>query len=175
MIGGKGKRILTFAGRHAQIVSLLATATPGGDSLAFFEEQLGWVNGGGEGPRRPHARHPHPVRRGGGPGESSLTVAERFAGGRPGVTAQDVLDSPFVLVGEMAAIKDQLVEIQERYGIDYVTLSEGFAYAIAPVVEELSALTATTDRPRRDRGGRQHGNVRRQGRHRHRGRSRPRS
>ena len=34
--------------------------------------------------------------------------------------------------------KDQLVgRIQERYGISYMTLSEGLAWELAPVVDEL--------------------------------------
>jgi len=71
-------------------------------------------------------------------GESSRSVAERVAQAR-NMSTQEVLDSPFALVGDHVAIRDQLVEVHERYGISYFTLSEDLAWQIAPVVGQLSA------------------------------------
>ena len=55
-----------------------------------------------------------------------------------GMTAAEVLASPFLLVGDLSRIKDHLVEIAQRFGVSYVTLSEDLAWQIAPVIEDLS-------------------------------------
>ena len=54
------------------------------------------------------------------------------------MTADEVLESPFMLVGDLARMKDHLVGLQELYGISYVTLSEDLAWEIAPLVAGLS-------------------------------------
>jgi hypothetical protein len=50
----------------------------------------------------------------------------------------DVLASPFMIVGDIPMIRDHLIEVVERYGTPYLTISEDLGWAIAPVVEELS-------------------------------------
>jgi hypothetical protein len=65
-------------------------------------------------------------------------VAERVATAS-GMGIDDILTSPFGMVGDPAAIRDHFVEIHERYGISYFTLNEELAGQIAPVIAELSA------------------------------------
>ncbi len=55
------------------------------------------------------------------------------------MTADDVLESPFALVGDHDEIRDHLLDVHDRYGISYFTVSEDLAWKIAPVVEELSS------------------------------------
>jgi hypothetical protein len=55
-----------------------------------------------------------------------------------GMTPEEALESPFVLVGDLARIKDHLIEVRERFGVTYVTVSEDLAWQIAPIVKELS-------------------------------------
>jgi probable F420-dependent oxidoreductase len=138
MIGARGKRMLSFAARHAQIISVLAGMTPGGSSLGGFEEQLGWINDARReredltlGLRIPFGELART-------GEGAREVAERF-GSQRGMTADDVLESPFVLVGDLASIKDHLFEIRERFGVSYITLSEDFAWQLAPIIGDLAA------------------------------------
>jgi len=138
MIGGRGKRMLTMAAQKAQIISILAATSEGGNRLSGFEEQLGWISAaGGFGREDLMVGIRIPFGELAAPGESPRLVAERFGGPRR-MTADEVLESPFVLVGDLASIKDHLVEIQERYGVSYITLSEGLAWQIAPIVKELS-------------------------------------
>jgi probable F420-dependent oxidoreductase len=138
MIGGRGRRMLSMAAKEAQIISILAATSEGGNRLAGFEEQLSWIaEAGGRERNDLMVGIRIPFGQVVAPGESPRAVAERFAS--RGMTPEDVLESPFVLVGDLARIKDHLAEIQERYGISYVTVSEDLAWQIAPVVRELSA------------------------------------
>ncbi|MGD9797258.1 MAG: TIGR03621 family F420-dependent LLM class oxidoreductase [Acidimicrobiia bacterium] len=136
MIGAREKRMLGFAAREAQIVSVLAATGEGGNRLEGFERQLGWI-ADARGDRTDLVVGLRvPAGELAAPGESARSVAARF-GGRVGLTADEVLDSPFVLVGDLARIKDHLVEIRERFGVTYLTLSEELAFQIAPVIEEI--------------------------------------
>jgi probable F420-dependent oxidoreductase len=135
MIGGRGKRLLSYAAREAQIISLLAQAKEGGGSLDAFEEQLRWVAEAGGNRDQVGIRIPFGELV--SPGESPLPAAERI-GSRLGMTAEEVLESPFVLVGDLARMKDHLVEVRERFGVTYLTLSEDLAWQVAPIIEELS-------------------------------------
>lgn len=139
MIGGRGKRMLSFAAREAQIISILPATTEGGTRLAGFEQQLRWIEEAG-------GRHRDdlllgiriPTGRVAGPGESGRAVAQEFAS-RTGMPVDDVLASPFAVVGDLAMIRDHLVEVAETYGTRYMTFSEEQAWAISPIVAELGS------------------------------------
>ncbi len=138
MIGARAKRMLSFAAREAHIVSVLAAPSEGGNRLAGFEQQLRWIDEAGGNERRDLRLGIRiPFGELAGPGESTHSVAERI-GGRVAMSADEVLDSPFVLVGDLARIKDHLIAINERFGVSYVTVSEDLGWKIARVVEELS-------------------------------------
>jgi len=64
--------------------------------------------------------------------------AERLAGLFPSLTADDLLDSPFVLIGTRAQMVEQLLERRERFGLSYVVVFEPAHVDMAPVVEELA-------------------------------------
>jgi probable F420-dependent oxidoreductase len=138
MMGVRGPRMLRLAARHAQIISVLFSDAPGGKSRAAFEEQLQVVTDAG-------ARERDDVQLGiriplgliTGPGESADGAAATL-GARVGMSAEEVLDSPYAVVGDPARVRDGLVELAERYGITYVTLSGDLAWQLAPVVDELS-------------------------------------
>jgi probable F420-dependent oxidoreductase len=138
MIGGRGKRMLSMAAREAQIISILAAPSEGGSRLAGFEEQLSWIAGAGSGRDDLMVGVRIPFGEVAGPGESSIAVAERL-GARTGLRARDVLESPFFVVGELGDIKEHLLDIQGRYGISYITVSEDLAWQIAPIVRELGS------------------------------------
>jgi probable F420-dependent oxidoreductase len=135
MIGARGKRMLTWAARHAQMVNILMVPS-GADALAGFAQQLAWVDEArGDrddlviGVRIPFGELC-------ASGENARTVAGRWAD-RFGITPHDVLRSPFMLVGELARMTDHLLELRQRYGITHVTLSEDFAWQVAPIVADL--------------------------------------
>lgn len=62
-------------------------------------------------------------------------AAERFSP----FTSQDVLDTPFLLIGTIDEIADQLRERRERYGFSFITVHEPFMRAFAPVIGRLRA------------------------------------
>ena len=69
--------------------------------------------------------------------ESWRTAVDRYAL-RTGMTVDDVLETPFAVVGDLAGIKDRLLSIHERFGISYFTISEDLAWQIAPIISELA-------------------------------------
>ena len=62
-------------------------------------------------------------------------AAERFAP----FTPEDVLDTPFLLIGTIDEIADQLRERRERYGFSFITVHEPFMRDFAPVIGRLRA------------------------------------
>jgi hypothetical protein len=60
----------------------------------------------------------------------------RFAG----VSTDDVLGSPIVLVGSEAEVADRLRERRDRWGYSYTCLTQEYAHSFAPIV---AALTGT--------------------------------
>jgi probable F420-dependent oxidoreductase len=138
MIGARGRRMLSFAAREAQIISVLAATAEGGNRLAGFEQQLRWIDDAGGASRSDLLLGIRvPFGELVASGSSSEGAAERW-GDRMGMTAAEVLASPFLLVGDLSRIKDHLVEIAQRFGVSYVTLSEDLAWQIAPVIDDLS-------------------------------------
>jgi alkanesulfonate monooxygenase SsuD/methylene tetrahydromethanopterin reductase-like flavin-dependent oxidoreductase (luciferase family) len=142
MIGGGGKRMLTLAARRANIISLIVQLTGNADSRrAMFEEQLGWITAAG-GRDRNDLRLGVRVFFGAvtGAAESRRAAAERLA---PmfRMEPDEVLASPFGMIGSPGEIRDHFIEINERYGITYFTLNEDLALAAGSVIEELSTRT----------------------------------
>jgi hypothetical protein len=138
MIGGRERRMLTFAAREAQILSVLPAAGEGGTSLAGFQRQLGWIAEARGARNDLMVGLRIPFGELAGLGESRRAAAERFAA-RTGMSPEDALGSPFALVGDLPSVADHLREIGERFGVSYVTVSEELAWQIAPVVAELGA------------------------------------
>ena len=54
-----------------------------------------------------------------------------------GLTPDDVLASPFVLVGSVAEIVERLQERRERWGYTYYTVQQPSAHEFAPVIQAL--------------------------------------
>lgn len=137
IIGGRGRRMLRMAAREAQIISILFGTGPGAARLQAFERQLGWIHEAGGagrddlqiGLRIPMGRI---LRSGESAHEAAAGVGERL-----GLTAEEVLASPFAVVGDHGRIKAHLLELAERYAISYITISEELAWQMLPVVKEL--------------------------------------
>ena len=69
--------------------------------------------------------------------EERRAAAERLAADLP-VTAEEILDSPVVLIGSVDEIVETLQERRERYGFSYIVVLEPVVEAFAPVVERLA-------------------------------------
>ena len=56
------------------------------------------------------------------------------------LTPDEILDSPFLLIGTHDEMADTLVSRRERYGISYWVVFEPAMEALAPVVQRLRGL-----------------------------------
>jgi probable F420-dependent oxidoreductase len=140
-IGAGGKRMLAFAAREADIVGIIAQANPRGsldearDSEALLARKVAWVR------EAAGARF----------GQLELGVliwnvavtddrqgtAEQIAAAR-GLRVEQVLGSPYYLIGSVEAIIEQVMALRERYGISYLTVFPTDVEAFAPVVARLA-------------------------------------
>jgi probable F420-dependent oxidoreductase len=143
VIGGGSKRILSIAAREADVVGInvdLRFGHVGREVLekigpASWDERVRWVREAA-GDRwdeidlqaltfvvnigRPHA-------------DVAAEMAPLF-----GVSAEEAVDIPLVMVGTVEEICDQLLERRKRWGFNYIVVHEGEMDAFAPVVERLA-------------------------------------
>jgi probable F420-dependent oxidoreductase len=143
LIGGGGRRVLTLAGRVADIVGLNIALGSGRidesagptATAASTLEKIGWVRDAA-GDRfdqielqvRVHLAMVTDDRAG---------VAEVVAPGF-GLTPAEALDSPHALAGTVEEIVEQCLERRARFGISYIGLGLDALDAMAPVVEALA-------------------------------------
>jgi probable F420-dependent oxidoreductase len=64
-------------------------------------------------------------------------AAEELARHWTQLTPEEILESPFVLVGTITEMVDDLLTRRERWGFSYVTIFEPYLDAFAPVVDRL--------------------------------------
>jgi probable F420-dependent oxidoreductase len=146
LIGGGRRRVLTLAGREADIVGILTTSVATGTVVDDASERLAgavtqklaWVREGAG------ARYPDI--------ELSLIPTLLFeedreraasdlisARGWNGVTPSDVLAMPSVFIGSVSEIVDQMEERRARYGFSYYVVSDRLLDGAAALVARLSA------------------------------------
>jgi probable F420-dependent oxidoreductase len=145
LVGGGRRRVLTLAGRTADIVGILTTSVASGvvvddasERLAdAVSRKLAWVREGA-GSRYPDL-------------ELSLIPTLIFAEAREraaaeliqargwqGVTVAEVLAMPSVFIGSLDAIVDQMEERRTRYGFSYYVVSDRQLDRLAPLVARLA-------------------------------------
>lgn len=143
LVGGGGKKVLSFAARSADIVGLNVDLRHGviddrsgpnatDDATA---EKLGWIRDAA-GDRfdelelhvRVHLAIVTDDRDG-----MAATLGPAF-----GLSAEQALRSPHALAGSVDQIADDLVERRERWGISYIGLGLDALHAFAPVVARLA-------------------------------------
>jgi probable F420-dependent oxidoreductase len=156
-IGGGGKRILSFAAREADIVSLDPIGTPAGTkdlapiSAEAMNQQIGWVR------EAAAARFDSLVlhtlvyvvivtedRR-----QAAEQVVQFLSSLPPtfmsntGRSVAEVLASPRFLIGTVAQITEELLACRERYGLSYITVVDlpgmpSNIDALSPIVAQLA-------------------------------------
>jgi len=143
MIGGGAKRILTIAGREADIVSLnfdnstgrLGPEGIGSSTAELTDQKIEWIRAGA----------------GSRFDDIELEIAAYFtvvtddgAGVRGkmgpmfGLSAEAMAEHPNVLIGSIDEICDRIVERRGRFGISYVSFGSSSMEAVAPVVARLA-------------------------------------
>ena len=65
------------------------------------------------------------------------SAAEAAAERLPGLTADDVLDSPFLFIGTVPEMAAQALQWRERFGVSYFSVFEPAMRDFAPVIERL--------------------------------------
>lgn len=143
LLGGGGKKMLTLAGREADIVHMNFNLNEGRLNptmvrtglAAATDEKVGWIREAA-GSRFEHIELGLTIFR------ASVTddrdaVAQAFA---PMVEleARDILELPHFLVGTVEQIVDDLQERRERFGVSHIVLPDEAAEGLAPVVERLA-------------------------------------
>jgi len=142
MIGGGSKRVLSLAGREAQIVSFnfdnssgkIGPGVPTSDAEAT-DQKVAWV-------REAAGERFDELELEIGAYFTFVTdqgqaTAEAMAP-RMGLSVEQMMSHPHALIGSVDAICDELQRRRERYGISYITVGDTVADAFAPVVARLS-------------------------------------
>jgi len=133
LIGGGGKRVLSLAGRYADIVGINPTLVEGkvtaetaaDSTLERVREKVGWVRSAAE----KEGRDPDAIE------FNSLTfvtaISDDPSGLRnalasgSGMTLEQVANCPLFLTGSAGEIREQLQKRREEAGISYVVIQGG--------------------------------------------------
>jgi probable F420-dependent oxidoreductase len=143
VLGGGGRKMLSLAGRLGDIVSV-ATENNGrsdpavlgpGITRAAVAAQIGWVRDAA-GERFDRIELNLRVR-------MAAIGVDREAEARAGAqgmdcSADDLLGSPFCLLGRKEEVADQLLRTRDELGISYFTVSQRHMEQMAPVVARVA-------------------------------------
>ncbi len=144
IIGGTGDRLLQIGALYADILGVagvfqipgqppgtfrLATAAEAAERVAYARDLAG--------PRADDIEWHLLVQAVVVTGNRRAAAEELIAAHGSDMTVEQVLETPYLLLGTVAEIAEQLREHRERYSFSYVTVHQGFMEAFAPVVAEL--------------------------------------
>jgi len=143
LIGGGGKRVLTIAAREADIVGINATMSAGVVGRDAFDTMTadaveGKVNIVREAAGARWNEIEMNIRAFLVNITNDTATAAEGIGRMIGVTAAEVLDTPFALVGPPEKLVDDLLARRERWGFSYVIVGGDDVESFAPVVEALA-------------------------------------
>ena len=147
LVGGTGDRVLRIAAQTADIVGIgglfqikgqppgvfrLCTAAEADDRVRFARDCAGkradtieW-----------HALT-HVVMVTGDRPTAAADLAEQYQGT---ITAGEILETPFLFVGTIEEMAEQIIRNRDRYGFTYYTVHEPYLEAFAPVIDRVRAL-----------------------------------
>jgi probable F420-dependent oxidoreductase len=144
LLGGNGKQLLTLAAREADIVSLTgATFLPGGRpaslsgfTTAGFSDRIEWIRSAA----KERSTSPtlnilvqHVVV-----AETPRKAAECLAPRWPRLSVEELLESPFFLLGPTEHLVEILQARRERWAISYIVVFDRSITDFAPVVARLA-------------------------------------
>lgn len=143
LLGGGGKRMLSLAGRRADIVAVnvnlaggVIDASVGPDATAArTDEKVAWIRAAASGrDQQPVLQvriHVAAVT------DDRDGLAELLAGGL-GLSPEEALQSPFQIAGTVEQIVEELEARRERWGFSDIGLSSSAVEELAPVVARLA-------------------------------------
>ncbi|MGH3373958.1 MAG: TIGR03621 family F420-dependent LLM class oxidoreductase [Actinoallomurus sp.] len=146
IVGGTGDRILRIAGEHADIIAIagvyqvkgqppgtfrLGTAAEAAERVRYARacageraDQVEW-----------HVLTQMVVQTDDRHGAAEQILAQRGQA----MTAEELLDTPFVLIGTVEQMAEQVLRNRERFGFTYYTVHGPYLEAFAPVIERVRA------------------------------------
>ena len=145
-IGGGGKRMLSLAGREADIVGLHLKVNDDGTvdaserSEAAIARKVEWVRqAAGE---RFAALELNLLIGNVIITEDRQQAAEQFIRerGRSGTTVEQLLASPYLLIGSVEQIAERIQKLREQFGISYIVVGSENMESFAPVVARLASV-----------------------------------
>lgn len=143
-MGGGGKKMLSLAAREADIIGLHFRVKDDGTVAADERTEAAL------------ARKVEWIRQAAGNRFASIELnllvgnimitedrqqaAEQYARekARPGTTVEQILASPYLFIGSIAQVAEQLYRLREQFGISYFVIDAGVMEAFAPVVAHLA-------------------------------------
>lgn len=143
VIGGGGKRVLSLAARHADVVGVnpnlrsgaVDAATARSAVAGMYDQRIEWIRAAA-GDRLDDIELQaltFVVAVDGDRDEVARTLAPGL-----GISEDDARDVPIALVGSVEEICEQLLERRERWGLSYWVVHDPEMEAFAPVVERLT-------------------------------------
>jgi probable F420-dependent oxidoreductase len=146
LMGGGGKRLLTLAGREADIIGLHLKVNDDGTvdaserTEAALAQKVEWV-------RQAAGERFSSVELNLLIGNVIITqdplgAAEQYLrkSGRSGVTAEQLLASPYVFIGSVEQLVERVQRLREQFDISYFVLDTEYMEAFAPVVARLGGV-----------------------------------
>jgi probable F420-dependent oxidoreductase len=144
IIGGTGDRILALAAQRADIVAVgglkqIPVQPPGTFTIltgAEADERVAYIRTQA-GPRADDLELHVLIQAVVVTPDRRAAAAEMISEDGFEMTADELLDSPFMVFGTVPEIADQLRERRDRFGFSYLTVHEPFMAALAPVIDLL--------------------------------------
>ena len=140
-VGGGGRRMLALAAQEADIIGIIAQSVRGGgvdygsDTDALVGKKVSWV-------REAAGERFDQLELAALIWQVAVTDHPRSAAeivaARRGMTGDQVLASPYFLVGSLPAIGEQVQALRERHGISYLAIFPNDVTTFAPVVAQLA-------------------------------------
>jgi probable F420-dependent oxidoreductase len=149
LVGASGDRVLRIAAETADIVGIgglfqikgqppgvfrLCTAAEADDRVRFARNCAG---------KRANKIEWHALTQvvmvTGDRSQAAADLAEQYRGT---VTAEEILENPFLFVGTIDEMAEQIIRNRNRYGFTYYTVHEPYLDDFAPVIDRVRALEA---------------------------------
>jgi probable F420-dependent oxidoreductase len=146
LVGGASRQVLALAARQADTVSVIGVSRDHSDPRGGFllappeqtERQVTWARQAA-GPRTDRIEWHTMVQYIAVTDNRRAAAEELIRRMMPTATVEQVLNSPFILIGTVTDLVEQLRATRERYGFSHFTVHRPFLGAFAPVVERLRA------------------------------------